>query len=306
MGWNVSRITGLAVFALVLISLISYSNADTLASTSKLWHRLQAGDDALFSIDRDDIPFTEIKFTLKSMTENVDIELNVLSDNDTLIESPAPEEVYKYIRIISTNIQAENLERATIRFRVTNTWISGNNIDKNNISLYRYETSWSGLNTTLIREDENHAYYEALADKFSLYAISGEKGEAELLCSPGLTKCIANDLYQCSGDGMAWNLTENCAYGCDAGACRAETCPEVKVCNAGEQKCFGNDLQQCKINGTGWETVRNCPGGCIICAEEEPKVNAEPLYMALIISQVMIGILVVIVIALGAYLKFHK
>ncbi len=305
MGWSVSGTMGFAVFALALILMVSCADADVSASTSKLWHRLQAGQDALFSIE-DDIPFTEIKFTLKNMTENVDIELNVLSDNDTLIETPAPEEVYKYIRIIPTNIQAGNLERATIRFRVTSTWISNNNIKNESIALYRYETSWSGLNTTLIREDENHAYYEALADKFSLYAISGEKGEAEQLCSPGLTKCIANDLYQCSSDGMAWETLENCAYGCDAGACRAETCLEVKVCNAGEQKCSGNGLQQCKINGTGWETVRDCPGGCILCAEEEPKTNAEPLYMALIISQVMIGILVVILIALSIYWRRHK
>lgn len=308
MGWKFSRVLGVAVFALVLISLISYSNADITASAGKSWSRLEAGEDALFPIDRDDIALTEIKFTLENMTENVDIELNVLTESDTLIEAFAPDEVYQYIRIIPTNIQAANLERATIRFRVEKTWISSNDINRENISLYRYETSWSELDTSLIREDDNHQYYQAPVEKFSLYAVSGEKAPAELLCSSGEAKCTANDLYHCSEDRTAWELLESCEYGCDGGACRlgpfCPECPEKgKVCSQGEQKCSRETVWQCTSDGSGWNMIKRCPGGCFLCGEVG---NTSLLHTVILICVVVIGILVVIMIALIAYMKLHK
>lgn len=309
---------GFAVFAIILILILGYADADVSASTSKMWSRVDAGEMATFTIDQDGIPFTIMTFSLETMTENVDIELNVLTSNDTRIESPAPDETYKYIQVVPTNIQTSNLESAAIGFRVDNDWISSNSINKDTIALYQYGTSWSELYTVLLSEDDNYLHYSTYVDKFSLFAISGEKGPVELLCTPEETKCTDNDLYQCSLDGMSWTLTDACGYGCESGACRqslscpecpenpecpeAPECPECTsdVCSSGEQKCSGNDLLQCNPEGTGWETVKSCFSGCAVCLSEPEECNELPYMIAILI------LAVVIVIVLGIYLRVHK
>ena len=236
MGWN-CRCLGIGIVLLLVFALGS-AGADTTASTSKQWHRLQPDQTATFTIDQDDIPFTEIRFSLKNMTENVNVEINVLSSNDTLIEAPAPGEVYEYIRLIATNIQTSNLQSTVMKFKVTNDWISDNNIDRDGIAIYQYETSWSKLETDFLSEDKDYIYYFFPLERFSMFAISGEKLPPVLLCTLGEMKCQDNDLYLCSSDGTAWELSENCTYGCESGACREEpSCPTPTVCPGPDELC---------------------------------------------------------------------
>ncbi len=37
----------------------------------------------------------------------------------------------------------------------------------------------------------------------------------QTVCSPGLKRCLGNELQQCSGDGTGWETVETCTYGCN-------------------------------------------------------------------------------------------
>lgn len=53
--------------------------------------------------------------------------------------------------------------------------------------------------------------------------VGGDTGDDTVtpICTPGEAACQDGDVHTCTGDGAAFGLTEECDFGCDAGACVA-------------------------------------------------------------------------------------
>ncbi len=73
-------------------------------------------------------------------------------------------------------IRARNLTQfnATIQVTVEKSWVTGNNVNKEKIVVYRYDEDtqeWQELPTKLAREDAAHYYYDAVTRKFSVFSI---------------------------------------------------------------------------------------------------------------------------------------
>ncbi|ADI75118.1 hypothetical protein Metev_2306 (plasmid) [Methanohalobium evestigatum Z-7303] len=106
-------------------------------------------------------------------------ELNGNLQHSELVDGKAPDQVYRNFNIwISKgnhNIESENyIKSGKIKFKVSNDWIKDNNINKNDINLYRWdETHWSILKTNHINEKNGNHQYESEITTFSAFSISG-------------------------------------------------------------------------------------------------------------------------------------
>ena len=88
--------------------------------------------------------------------------------------------VHKYLDIkLTTNeeyVEEEDIELLKFKFKVEQTWILENNIDKETIQLMRYhDGEWQNLSTILISEDDTYVYFEAKSPGCSTFAVVGEK-----------------------------------------------------------------------------------------------------------------------------------
>lgn len=83
-------------------------------------------------------------------------------------------EVYQYLQINASNL-ADKLDKATVVTKVNKSWVSGNNLDKDNLALFKFdETSgqWKELSTNYSSEDDTYYYYTTDLTSFSYFAIA--------------------------------------------------------------------------------------------------------------------------------------
>jgi len=86
--------------------------------------------------------------------------------------------IYSYFNLEflsnGTSIDESDIDSITINFKILNSWIDSNNIDKQGVRLLRYtDDSWQELITTFDSEDSNYDYYSAVTEGFSLFALVG-------------------------------------------------------------------------------------------------------------------------------------
>ncbi|MPM78042.1 hypothetical protein SDC9_125052 [bioreactor metagenome] len=113
----------------------------------------------------------------------------MLKNTSSIVKEPAPGAVYKNLNIWVGNSgfsSSENLENASINFRVNRTWLSDNGIGESTITLYRYsDNKWNALPTTLTGEDKDFFYFRSETPGFSPFAISGpEKNSQSIKIDP--------------------------------------------------------------------------------------------------------------------------
>jgi PGF-pre-PGF domain-containing protein len=83
--------------------------------------------------------------------------------------------VYQYIDV--TPAHFKTISRAVIKFSVPLSWIEEQQITPASIALARFQDGvWTYLPTTLIREENGHAYFQAESPGFSIFAIVAVKG----------------------------------------------------------------------------------------------------------------------------------
>ncbi len=273
---------------------------------TKKWASIEPGTSATMDINRSGIDFTKIRLMVKETASNVQLTLTTLADKPANT-SAAPGNAYQYINVEAENINDSNIESAHFEFRVNNSWISDNNIDKNKVYLYRYTNQWNQLTTTLTSEDDNYTHYTATVPGFSYFVIAGE-AITPSVCTPGEKRCLGDELQNCYADGSAWETIETCQYGCNSETlvCNTEPVGPQPVCTPGEKRCMGDDLQACSADGSEW-TSQICPWGCnatsLTC---NPAPTATPEIDPTVIIIIVVVVVVTIIVAVIVYKKNKK
>ncbi|MCL7415149.1 MAG: PGF-pre-PGF domain-containing protein, partial [ANME-2 cluster archaeon] len=123
-------------------------------------------------------PILNVNFTAKISAGKVASKIEVLRHTSTLVDMPAPGNVYKNVNIWVGNFgwsSDRSITNATITFAVPREWIEAFNIQETSILLYRYHNdSWDPLSTIILSSDERYNYYESSTPGFSPFAISGD------------------------------------------------------------------------------------------------------------------------------------
>ncbi|PLW79407.1 hypothetical protein C0585_07940 [Candidatus Woesearchaeota archaeon] len=105
-----------------------------------------------------------VKITGKSLLEKPGSlpELNVNSKS---------KKVFKYLEIVHSNLDNEDVTEATITFKVPKSWVEANADNPQSIMLYRFTETWKELVTTFLREEGDNYIFSADSPGMSYFAI---------------------------------------------------------------------------------------------------------------------------------------
>jgi PGF-pre-PGF domain-containing protein len=222
----------------------------SIIEESHSWTRITPGNVTIMKISNRELGVQEIRISVVNEANSVYIKVMKVEGRPAGIEHSVSGRVYRYLEIYSRNLD-QSLENSTIRFSVNKTWISGNSIDRDTVTLNRYTDTWNRLPTARVTENSEVVFYETECPGFSYFAVTGEALQATV-CGNGICESGENP-YNCPGD-----------------------CPEQPEggCTPDARRCMGSYLQQCSSNGTAWETLENCQYGCSqeACLEKPPDI----------------------------------
>lgn len=134
---------------------------------------LTAGKPVAFTFISPELAIHQILITGKENENNVSVRVESLKNTSKLVSRPAPGTVY-----VNTNVwvNSKKITGVTLKFRVTNAWITGSNVQKENIKLLRWsDNDWKALNTTVLTRDDTYTYFEAQSAGLSSFAVSAMK-----------------------------------------------------------------------------------------------------------------------------------
>lgn len=129
--------------------------------------------------DQDEISIKSIEFKTTDYYENVNYTIKKLDDKPVdILEEPMDNcTVYVYLDIkLTTNdiyMHEEEFDYIKFQFKVDKSWLENNNIDKESITLVRYDKEWNPLPTLYLYEDELFLYFEAESPGLSIYTVVG-------------------------------------------------------------------------------------------------------------------------------------
>ncbi len=123
----------------------------------------------------EDVSFSQINIFAKEPIKNVLITVTKLPDKPSNITQDVSGKIYEYIQVEKNISVDSSINRTDIRFKVSKSWLSSNNINDSAVALYRYSNdTWNKLETTKMTDDGNDMFYDAVSPGLSVFAISGE------------------------------------------------------------------------------------------------------------------------------------
>jgi len=152
------------------------SEPETLVEESRSYSEITPESGAIITNLEEDIGIKEIRIEVTSTASNVKVEIKKHSGKPITILTEAPGIIYKYLEITTTNLE-DKLDKAVITIQVRKSWVSDNSIEKNQVTLFKFNensNSWNGLAATYTNENEEFYFYETKLDSFSFFAISGK------------------------------------------------------------------------------------------------------------------------------------
>ncbi|MBI2040747.1 MAG: S8 family serine peptidase [DPANN group archaeon] len=153
--------------------------------------KVAAGDTIAVTTSKAGFAVTEFSVTAGGSAENVKLIIEKLDANP---ESPNPPGVtYAFSALSAENLESSKISNAKIKFKVPQSWIKLNLINKNSIRLYRHTTSWQELPTDLISQTQEYATFEASSPGLSYFAVAGKKKSgAEIAAESAIVNETAN------------------------------------------------------------------------------------------------------------------
>jgi PGF-pre-PGF domain-containing protein len=126
----------------------------------------------------------EIAVTGKENENDIAVRVEALKGTSKGVSVSAPGTVYKNLNII---VGTMKIKEAIIKFKVENSWLSGNNLAGTDVKMVKWDGSkWIDRETTEKSKDGSFTYFEAKTDSFSSFAITGQKA----VVSPTATAAI--------------------------------------------------------------------------------------------------------------------
>lgn len=178
---------------------------------------------SVFFEKSNDLSIQEIKIKTKNAVTGVSITVEDSSQpaGAGLAISTADGKTYKYLQITVSGITNDDIESATIKFKIPKSWFEDNSLDSNTVLLNKYvDGDWNPLGTTMTSQDDTYYYYEATTSGFSYFAITAKAVTTttvkRLVCGNGICETGEN-CGNCLGDCP-------CAegYTCQNNICKSE------------------------------------------------------------------------------------
>jgi PGF-pre-PGF domain-containing protein len=151
-----------------------------------------------FRFTNPQLAIDEIVITANVNAGLTSAKIEQLKGTSKLVTSPPSGTIYNTMNIwlgSSGFAVPKNIREGIVKFRVNNSWLAGENINADHISMMKWDGSqWISLKTTNVKNDGNFAYYEATTTSFSPFAISGVKAvttpAVTVAATPGVSPTV--------------------------------------------------------------------------------------------------------------------
>lgn len=146
------------------------------------WVKMTPGVATIIKDFDKDIGIKQIQIEVKNEAQNVKITVRKYNSKPANVSVEKSGKVHKYLQIETQNLE-ENLEKATITIQVNKSWVSENNLDKNNITLFKFNENtkkWNEISTNYIEADDKYYYYDIELTSFSFFAIGEKNTEQQI------------------------------------------------------------------------------------------------------------------------------
>jgi len=197
---------------------------------------IAAGKMATVSIVKtEDVAFRQINISVANSVNNIKIVITKLLGLPASVTHEISGKVYHYIEISKTNITDSDVKKINIKFAVNKTWLTNNNVDASNITLYRWANNkWNELTTTFLGQDSSEALYQSESPGMSYFLIGTKSGEQT---APPETPAACTESWTC-GDWSACTNSQQTRTCTDANSCgtTAGKPSESQSCTVGQQE----------------------------------------------------------------------
>jgi PGF-pre-PGF domain-containing protein len=144
----------------------------------------------------------EIAIVPNRSLSNVRLSVEKLSEKPDNVSLPEGQ-VYVYMEIGADNLLDNDIENASITFRVNRSWVEDNKINKTSVRLLRhFEDAWQELVTSLVNETADYVY-EAVTPGFSYFSVVGNilQTDTEICNNNGICEAgLGEDSTGCPED----------------------------------------------------------------------------------------------------------
>lgn len=150
-------------------------------SKSHSWAKITPGVAQVMKNFDSDVGVKQIQIEVKNEAQNVKVTVKKYDGKPAEVSVEKSGKVHRYLQIQTQNLEQE-LEKATIRTQIEKSWVSDNNLEKENIALFKFDESaeeWNELTTNYVEEDDDYNYYDTELDSFSYFALGEKSVDAE-------------------------------------------------------------------------------------------------------------------------------
>ncbi len=135
-------------------------------------------------------PIAYVNYTALNNAGSISTTIEVLKSTSALVSSTPSDKVYKNVNIWvgkAGYATEANIKDPVIGFKVSRTWLHGNNILQSTVRLNRYASgAWESLPTTKTSEDTTYVYFESQTPGFSPFAITGQSSSGQTIPMEGI------------------------------------------------------------------------------------------------------------------------
>ncbi len=166
------------------------SSGVTGKSSKTTWSTLGPSDSPKVVVSNGAIGVTQVEFEVNELVYGAWLNVIKVENFPSNVKS-FDDLIYRRLSLSRSSVLKESIiKNAKIDFKVEKSWLTSNNLLKENIDLFRQVgDSWNPLNSAVTKDDKNYVYYTANSPGFSYFII----GEKETVAVPETTAGSTED-----------------------------------------------------------------------------------------------------------------
>ncbi|MBI5803425.1 PGF-pre-PGF domain-containing protein [Candidatus Pacearchaeota archaeon] len=150
-------------------------------SQSNTFTEIIPGVASIFKNFDEEVGLKEIQINVDNEAQNVKVTVTKYSGKPAAVSVEKSGKVYQYLQIDATNLE-DKLDKAVVKVKVEKTWVSDNNLNKEDVSVFKFDETnsvWNELTTSYVEEDDTYYYYDTEVSSFSYFTISEKSTVSE-------------------------------------------------------------------------------------------------------------------------------
>jgi len=171
---------------------------------------VSSGKDACFNFKNNVTVVNSISFESKETIGKTTAIAEDLKNQSALVPELPDGDIYKSFNVWVGNgdyEKSDNILNATINFKVENSWVQENNINKSSIVLHKYDykrKEWIGIPVNSTGKDRQFMYLTANVPGYSSFVLTGTKNDRNTISTETAQRAINSN-----ESGSSSNITSN-------------------------------------------------------------------------------------------------